>query len=261
MSVPFYESLMSYVPGKFKVARDIVAELRTVKSAAEIVLMRHAAHLSDLGFETMLKVASPGMRGIEIVAEMERVIRREGADHAKYWMASGPPPDWAGVRLDVKPHLRILQEGDLMASCSYVCFRGYWCHGHRTGTLRKPCPDLTETCKIAREAQDAGLAKMSPGIPVGHVGRAVRQKAAEHGWAIMGGRFGHGIGLDYAERPSITEEESMVLQPGVTTVLHSMFALPGSGAFFVPLGDVCCVTENGPEFLMAFPRTPFVAGQ
>ena len=46
--------------------------------------MRKAAELSDLGFQTMLEVARPGMRGIEILAEMERAVRREGADHVSW---------------------------------------------------------------------------------------------------------------------------------------------------------------------------------
>ena len=39
--------------------------------------------------------------GIEIIAEMERVVRRKGADQAKYWMASGPPTTWEDTRLEI----------------------------------------------------------------------------------------------------------------------------------------------------------------
>ncbi len=175
MPAPFYEGLALGLGDRLHRVDDVVSQLRTVKSEAELQLMRRAAELSDLGFQTMLEVARPGLPGIEIVAEMERMARREGADHAKYWMASGPPPDWNNTRLDIRPHERILQYGDLMASCSYIVYQGYWCHGHRTGT-------------------------------------------------------------------------------------HAVFGLPGTGKMFVPLGDVFHLTEDGPELLMGFPRTPFVAG-
>ena len=55
---------------------DIVAELRAVKRPEELELIRHAARLGDIGFQTMVDVARPGMRGIEIVAEMEHVVRK-----------------------------------------------------------------------------------------------------------------------------------------------------------------------------------------
>ena len=114
---------------------------------------------------------------------------------------------------------------------------------------------------IAREAQEAGIAQLRPGTPAGHVGRAVREKAAERGWELQGGRVGHGIGLDYSEREIPAETNESPLQAGMTIVIHSSFSLPGSGKFFVPLGDLCLITDDGPEFLMGFQRTPFLAGR
>ena len=260
MPHPFHEILSEGLGGRFTAPRDIVAELRYAKRPEEVAKMRKAAQLSDLGFETLVKTAQAGMRGIEVVAEMERVIRREGADVAKYWIASGPRPDWSDVKLEVKPHMRVLQAGDLMAACSYVVYEGYWCHGQRTGSLSEPCPELDRICAITREAQDSGLEVMKPGTPVGHVARTVREKAAESGWEIQGGRIGHGMGLDYAESPTLNESNEKLLEAGTTAVVHSTFSVPESGKMFVPLGDVCHVTEDGPEFLMGFQREPFVAG-
>ncbi len=260
MPTPFYEALSAELGSRLRRVPDVVARLRTIKTAAEVGLMRRAAELSDLGFETMVRVARPGMRGIEIVAEMERAVRAEGADHAKYWMASGPPPDWADTQLDIRPHERVLEEGDLMGSCSYVLYRGYWCHGHRTGTLGKPCPELEVLCDAGRQAQDAGLALARPGAVAGEMGRAIRERAEAGGLGIHGGRFGHGMGMDYTELPSLGEASATQLEAGMTFVLHTAFELPESGKMLVPLGDVCHVTPDGPELLMSFPRTPFLAG-
>ena len=261
MPVPFYEALSQELGEDLRRVDDIVAELRSVKSPAEIELMKRSTHLGDLGFETMLEVARPGMRGIEVVAEMERAARRQGADHAKYWMASGPPTTWEETRLDIKPHERVLEEGDLMAVCSYIVYRGYWSHGQRTGTLRRPSQYLKRKFQIAIDAQDAGIAAMSPGSPAGAIAGAVRKKVAESGWELQGGRVGHGTGLDYSERPIPAESNKSLLQAGNTIILHSAFSLPGSGKLFVPLGDQMLLTDDGPEFLMEFPRTLFLAGQ
>ena len=117
-------------------------------------------------------------------------------------------------------------------------------------------------CKLTRQAQDAGLAKMKPGTTVGELGKAIRKKAEEVGLEIHGGRFGHGIGLDYSEWPSLSEDNRQMFELGTTAVVHSIFSVPGAeGRICVPLGDICCVTKSGPEFLASFPRTPFVAGR
>lgn len=260
MPTPFFEFLSSVFGDRLIRVPDIVAGLRSVKSPAEVESMRLAAQLSDHGFERMLTAARPGMSGVELVAEMERAVRGAGADIAKYWMASGPAPDWADSRIDIKPHERELQDGDLIAACSYVVYEGYWCHGQRTGTLRKPSPALNDIYDIAVEAQEAGLAHMKPGGPVGQVAAAIRESASQHGFQLDGGRVGHGMGADYSERPNLSESNEDLLEHGTTAVVHACFKLPGSGKMFIPLGDVCHVTPDGPEFLMEFPRTLFLAG-
>ena len=261
MSVPFFESLRKGFGSQLRNIDDIVGQIRAVKTPAEVQLMRKSASLSDLGFETMLQVARPGMRGIEVIAEMERAVRREGADHAKYWMASGPSPDWCDTRLDLKPHERVLREGDLMASCSYVVYKGYWCHGQRTGALGKPSQELSDLYAIAREAQDAGLAQLKPGARIGDVGATIRDVGARYQFDMPGSRYGHGIGLDYSEQPvPLNDTNEQPIEAGTTVVVHSVFTLPGSGKMFVPLGDVCHITPDGPEFLMNFTRDLFLAG-
>ena len=260
MPVPFYEMLSEEFGDKLRRVDDIVAEIRAVKTPEEIELMRHASRLGDLGFKTLVEVARPGMRGIEVVAEMERAVRREGADQVKYWMASGPPTTWDDVQLTLRPHESVLQEGDFMESCSYIVYKGYWSHAMRTGTLGRPSSYLQDIYAVPKEAQDAGIAAMRPGERAGNIGKAVREKAEELGWAVQGGRIGHGTGLDYSERPSPGESNDTLLQAGNTIIVHSVFALPGSGKMFVPLGDVCHVTPDGAELLMEYPRELFVAG-
>lgn len=261
MPVPLYEALASGFEEKLRHVDDIVAEIRAVKTPEEVALMRHAAQLSDLGFETMLKVSEPGMRGIEIIAEMERAVRRKGADMVKYWMASGPPPKWEDSRMDMKPHERVLEQGDLMASCSYVLYNGYWCHGQRTGTLREPCAELEKIAAIAGKAQDAGLEIMKDGTPISAAARTIRETGEKLGLEMMGSRIGHGIGMDYSEMPvPLTDENDRLWQSGNTAIIHSTFSLPGSGKLFVPLGDVCQITTSAPDLLMEFQRTPFLAG-
>ena len=257
MSVLFYESLVCEFGGRLKRVRDIIGDMRSTKEPDEMALMRHSAHLGDLGFETLLSTARPGMTGIEIIAEMERVVRKKGADHAKYWMASGPPTTWEDTRLDIKPHERVLNQGDMISVCSYIVYKGYWSHGHRTGSMGKTSDYLEHVTGIARDSQNAGLEAIRPGARAGDIAKAVREKSSEFGWKLEGGRVGHGIGLDYSEIPIPSESNNTILKPGMTLVLHSAFSLPESGKMFVPLGDHIRVTEGSPEFLMQFPRTPF----
>ena len=256
MSIFIYQHLKESFKENFVIPDiDIVAELRSVKSPEEIKMIKHAARLGDIGFETLQSQARPGIHGIELVAEMEKSARQLGADHAKYWMSSGPPTTWEVCNLDIKPHLRILESGDFINVCSYIVYKGYWSHGMRIGVLNGDIPKYhREIFNIAKNAQDAGLDIIKPGVPVGNIAKAIQENAAQHNWSLMGGRVGHGCGLDYSEKPIPAESNKDLLQKNNTIIVHSAFSLPGSGKMFVPLGDQFQVTQNGIEFLMGFPR-------
>ncbi len=102
---------------------------------------------------------------------------------------------------------------------------------------------------------------MKPGVPVTEVVETVGAKLAENCGDQLCGRIGHGMGMDYAERPGLNLGADEVLQAGMTAVMHTMTVVPDSQTLFVPLGDVVHVTPDGPEFLMNFTRSPFVAGR
>ena len=261
MPVPFFQGLQLRWGDRLQRFDDIVAQLRAIKCPEEVELMRRAAQLHDLGFETMLRVARPGMRGNEIVAEMERAARQAGADHAKWWMASGPATTWDDAHLEIKPHERVIGDGDLMAACSYIVYEGYWCHGQRTGTMCKPNTWLSDTCRVMFDAQDAALEMLRPGVPFRDLAIMIRKKVESYEIELIGGRYGHGIGSDYTEQPvPLNDSNENLIEAGNTVVVHSVFEL-STGTMMVPLGDVCHVTDSGAEMLMKFPRKLFVAGQ
>ena len=202
MPVPFYEHLHAELGDNLVRGDDIVAELRAVKTPEELELIRHAARLGDIGFQTMVDVARPGMRGIEIVAEMEHAVRKAGADHAKYWMGSGPDTKWEDTRLDIRPHLRVLQEGDFMNTCSYIVYKGYWSHGQRAGTLMRRNAYLEDIMQTAIDSQTAGIEQMRPGNRAGNIAKAIRETCEAAGWSLLGRtcRTRHRDGLQRASK-------------------------------------------------------------
>lgn len=258
MPLPLYRHVEDILPaGTLVIAEDVVADLRNRKSAAEIVRMRRAARLSDLGYEVLLDTAKPGMRGFEVVAEMERAMRLGGADYANFWFASGPADDWTVRMAEFRPNDRTLQVGDQITCCSYAVYDGYWAHAMRTGTLGGPSPQQQRMLPACLAAHRAGLSAMKPGVPFADVVAAVQQTAEAGGLELHSPRIGHGIGLDYGERPHFVADSEELLQPGMTLMLHPQMTIRGEAAFYVPLGDLCLVTDDGIEVLTQFPLEPF----
>jgi len=259
MPVPIYRSIEAELPGSsIAFADDIVGELRSRKSPAEIALMKEAARLSDLGFQTLLETAKPGMWGYEVVAEMTRAMRAQGADYADFWLASGPSDGWSIRMASLKPNRRELQQGDQVSCCSYAVYEGYWAHAMRTGTLAGRSPQQERIFEPCLEVHRAGIEAMKPGVPISKVVETVRRTAEKRGMTLHSPRIGHGMGLDYGERPYVNEGNTEALQPGMVAVIHTQLVVPG-GDFYVPLGDICHVTDDGVELLTKFPQEAFRA--
>ena len=257
MPLNLWKVLTASLPeDQFAFPRDVVTDLRAVKSADEILLLRGAAELCDLGYETLVKTARPGIRGYEVVAEMERTVRREGADFVKYWFISGPPRDWTDTWPVVRPHERKLGKGDQIICGSYVAYKGYWAHGMRNGVIGAS-PQHDSYAGVALAVHRAALAAFRPGAAAADVVKAAVETGRRHHFELCSPRIGHGIGLDYAEKPFMTDTNDEILVPGMVAVIHSQLKLPESGEFIVPLGDVCLVTDNGMELLFGFPMESF----
>lgn len=241
---------------RFDLSTDIVAELRAIKSPAELALLRHSAALSDLGYEMLIKTVRPGLRGYEVVAEMERTVRCKGADFVKYWLISGPAEGWKDTWPIVSPHQRKLEKGDQIICGSYVAYKGYWAHGMRNGTIGSSSQHDRYT-PVAMAMHKAAIEAYRPGAAVSNVVKAAADAGGKHGFELNSPRIGHGIGMDYAEKPFLTDTNEDPLACGMVAVIHCQITLPETGEFIVPLGDMCLVTENGAELLYKFPMESF----
>jgi len=67
--------------------------------------------------------------------------------------------------------------------------------------------------------------------------------------------------MDYSEQPvPLDDNNEIPFESGNTVEVHAVYALPETGKMWVPLGDVCHVTDDGAALLMEFTREMFVAG-
>lgn len=259
MPVPIYQSLVNaFSESNIELTSDIVADMRSRKSPAEMALMRKAVELSDLGYQTLLQKTKPGMLGYEAVAAMEQAVRAEGADYVQYWMCSGPSKNWPVTIPDIRPHERKLCEGDQITCCSYVVYKGYWAHSMRTGALSISSPQQKEIFTPCLEIHKETIDMIKPGVLISDVVNAARCKTERAGMKIHCSRIGHGIGLDYGERPLFQEDNNQFFESGHVVEVHIQFDLPGTENFYVPLGDMCYVTESGVEVLSRFPQEAFL---
>ena len=258
MPAPLHRDVAWAVNGQIAAVPDIVARLRQIKSSGEISIMRQVAALSDRCYETMLHVLGKGMWGYELTAEMDRTAKRAGADLVYHCMHTAPDGDLAAGKLSIKAHDCRLRPGDYINVNAYVVYKGYWIQSDRAGTIG---PRLGATAAAVVEAnfqvQDTVLTSIRPGLAIGELIRIGNESAERLGYAIQGGRIGHGQGLDYSEGPFLIAGSAQQFERGHVFVLHVCLAVPGTDFLINPIADLCLVTKDGCEVLNHFERGLF----
>ena len=112
-----------------------------------------------------------------------------------------------------------------------------------------PVPkDAREAYEAVREAQQAGIDAVRPGVAVGEVDAAARKVLRKAG---LGRYFthstGHGVGLEIHESPRVAEGQREILQPGMVITIEPGVYFPGKWG--VRIEDMVAVTAGGREVM------------
>jgi Xaa-Pro aminopeptidase len=251
MPAPAYLAMVERLDG-FEIvdATRITSLQRSVKSSAELELLREAARISDLAMREGLHRAAAGSTEMEMVAAAESVIRDHGAETAFTTVAG------SGVRTALNtflPTAREIAPGDLVVLDLGARVGGY--HGDMCRAIVRGTPDAAQRrlLETARDAVNAGIAVMRPGVRVGDVHEAARD-AARHaglGDGFWGYYMPHGIGAGQHEMPLGLADGDHELREGTVVCVEPGITLPGVGG--VVLEQMVAVTTDGAEVLNSLP--------
>jgi len=163
------------------VARSLdeeVARLRARKGPGEIALLRKAAEISSKAQTEAMKATAPGCGENEIQALLEGTFRRFGGDRPGYGSIVGSGPNATILHYDKDE--RIMRDGELLLVDAATSYAHYSADVTRTFPVNgRFTPEQREVYQIVREAQEAFVRQIKPGVSYGTAddsGRAVVTK-------------------------------------------------------------------------------------
>jgi Xaa-Pro aminopeptidase len=224
----------------------VVEKLRMYKDEEELALMQAAADLADRSFTHILDFLKPGVSEREIALELEFFMRKNGATSSSFdtIVASGERSALPhGVASDRKLGLNEFVKMDYGA-----LLNGYCSDITRTVVLGTPSDKHKEIYHIVKEAQEACLQGLKPGI-TGREGDAIARdiiKKAGYG-DCFGHGTGHSLGMQVHENPRLSPLCDIVFEPGMTVTVEPGIYLPGFGG--VRIEDDVIFTETGVKIL------------
>jgi Xaa-Pro aminopeptidase len=232
-------------PGRrVREAPPLIERARMVKDPLELESMRAAARLGANLFEVALKTIRPGIKEVEVAAEMEYAARRAGADGMSFEtiIASG--------KRSALPHgrassARIPAPGFVV--CDFgVILAGYCSDMTRTVHVGTPGAKARHIYSAVREAQQAAVEAVGPRVMIGKVHAAARKLLSRKKLVqYFKHSTGHGVGLEIHEAPRIAAGQRELLETGMVITIEPGAYVPGFGG--VRIEDMVAVTSEGCE--------------
>jgi Xaa-Pro aminopeptidase len=234
----------------------LMDRLLMVKLDAEVAAMRAAAHMADEGYAVFKNAARVGRADYELVAEVEAFFRAKGVDDNFMIIGVGGKE----VRGMAPPMGKKLKKGDLVTTELTPCINGYYLQICRTLVVGEPSSEQHAAFRVYREALEAGVAAVKPGVTAADIARAENDVFRRYGLGdYVTDKYtrvrGHGLGLFVDTKPHILENVPTRIEAGMTMIVHPNTYHPEVG--YMVLGDAVIVTETGADVLINTPRELF----
>ncbi len=161
-------------------ATHLVRKVRRVKSPAELAYMRKATEALDAGVDTFHAQLAPGKTEHEVCGQVIGTMLAMGGDETASPLnfSSGPRTAYShGLPSD-----RVMQAGDLIHTEYGASYRRYNATIGRVFCLGKPTDRMRHIYDVVREACDACIAAMKPGVPTSVAHAAACQPIIDAGF-------------------------------------------------------------------------------
>ncbi len=238
---------------------EVTSPVRAVKDTAEIAVLRAAGAAADRVATALQggQIPMVGRTEIEVSDEISRRLLEEGHRRVNFAIVgSGPngasPHHEAGTRrIEIGDVVVCDFGGELVMATPGAAEQdavGYCSDITRTVAVGEPSTEVAETYEVLRNAQQAAVAAVAPGVAAEHVDDVARRVITEAGFGdLFIHRTGHGIGIEEHEDPYVVAGNATPLVVG-----HAFSVEPGiyvPGRFGMRLEDIVVVAEGGVDRL------------
>ncbi len=224
---------------------DISAQLellKAVKDPDEIEQIRQAAHLADIGQQSVMKYAREGMTELELFSLAHRDMELKTGHRVPLMadLSSGAGTSSGGGM----PTNKIIQNGDLILSDFTPCLNGYWGDSCNTMVVGDPTKEQRHTFDRVSEALHLTIEKIKPGMRCSELDSLLRLHLGDYPH-----HSGHGVGTRYHESPRVVGyNETELIRDMVIALEPAIY----KETYGIRLEHLVRVTESGSEILTGF---------
>ena len=227
-------------------AASLIWKLRIVKTPNEIKKMERVSKIVSDVFDLLPTFISTKDSERDVARKLKKEILKRGADNIPYLpVVSGV----GGVSQIIgNPTDKLISSGDFLFIDTGATFDGYFCDFDRNFTIGTALDDVKKINEILWHATEEGIKNLVPGVKTRDVWKKINKKIEDFGFLVQGeGRYGHGVGLQLTEPPSISSFDKTIIQENmVLTIEPSIEYEPGK---IIVHEENILVSKEGPILL------------
>lgn len=251
MTVAQLEKLKERFAADWQPLGTLIEDLRQIKEPWEIERIAAAQALSDRAFLHILDFIRPGRTEIEVAAELEYYMKKNGASKPSFETICV-----SGTKSSLphgKPEARLLEENSFLTMDFGALLDGYCADMTRTVCLGRATDEMKKVYDTVLRAHLAGIAAAKAGKTGAEVDAAARDLIRDEGYGeYFGHGTGHSIGLEVHEPPNFSPRWDKPIPAGTVLSVEPGIYLPGR--FGVRIEDLVAVNENGCRSLNTSPK-------
>ncbi|MCL2890431.1 MAG: aminopeptidase P family protein [Methanomassiliicoccaceae archaeon] len=229
-----------------------ISEVTVIKDEKEIADIRKACDISSKAAMKIPEMLRSGTTEKEMAWNIDSFMRMNGGSGNAFDTISAFGENSAEPHHS--PSERALKKGDAALFDFGSKYGMYSSDLTRTVFFGKPKEILKRAYDVVLRAKNAGMEEMKDGAPVKNADIAAREiiDASEFKGKFIHS-FGHGIGMNVHEYPSVSSESEETFRTGMVVSAEPGIYLPGIGG--IRIEDTVLITKDGFKELTEFDET------
>jgi methionyl aminopeptidase len=230
----------------------------TIKSAAEVEVMRRAGCITALALKAVRRAVRPGVTTKELDRIAEEVIRSQGGrpaflNYPNVTFPACPYPATINTSVDSElvhgiPGRRRLKEGQIISLDCGTIWEGFVGDAAITVPVGRVAAEAERLIAATEEALRLAIAACRIGAHFGDVSATIQGWAESQGYQVVREYTGHGVGRAMHEDPQIPNwgkrDRGAPLRPGMTFALEPMLTV-GPPELYVKEDHWTVATRDG----------------
>lgn len=235
-------------------ATPLIKSVRLVKSDAEIALIREICGVASSAFTRAPELFFAGQPLDHAFRDFKIALLQAGAEDVPYLVGGAGQGGYGDVISP--PGNAPLKNGDVLMLDTGASLKGYFCDFDRNFAIGHANDGAKAAYHTLWRATEAGLTHAIAGSSCADVFAAMAQTLGTTGSSV--GRFGHGLGIQLTEYPSLAANDHTVLEPGMVMTLEPSLEI-APGKMMVHEENIL-ITEGAPVLLTtrAAPDLPII---